>query len=101
METGCSPTQSLPLSWHVAVHGGSRGRIITNSEIAELTVSESENMVYIRKCGGVGIDAWEMPGRLAEQLEPADRPGGPTPEEPREAVQPFNSKVENVPGTEV
>ena len=32
------------------------GESFTDPEIAEITVSESENLVYVRKAGGVGFD---------------------------------------------
>jgi hypothetical protein len=73
------------------------GESFTNPEIAELTVSESENL----KSGGVGFDGMESLEDLRNNWHRLIDLAGLTPEEPREAVQPFNSKVENVPGTEV
>ena len=42
-----------------AVVGFVLGESFTNPEIAELTVSETENLVYIRKVGAVGFDGME------------------------------------------
>jgi len=53
-------TSPLSLPRHVTDDGGNGGYVLgesfTDPEIAELTVSESENLVYIRKAGGVGFD---------------------------------------------
>ena len=73
----------------------------TNPEIAEMTVSESENLVYIRKSGGIGFDGMESLEDLRNNWNRLIDVAGLTPEERREAVQLFNSKVEKVPGTEV
>jgi hypothetical protein len=42
-----------------AVVGFVLGESFTNPEITELTVSESENLVYIRQVGAVGFDGTE------------------------------------------
>lgn len=65
----------------------------TEPEIAELTVSESENLVYIRKAGAVGFDGIESLDDLRENwnrlLDAADL----TLEERKEAVRLFVAKV--------
>jgi len=42
-----------------AIVGFVLGESYTNPAIAEITVSEAENLVYIRKAGGVGFDGLE------------------------------------------
>jgi hypothetical protein len=42
-----------------AVVGYVLGKSFTNPEIAELAVSEQENLVYIRQSGAVGFDGME------------------------------------------
>jgi hypothetical protein len=84
-----------------AVVGFVLGEHFTTPEIAELTVSESENIVYIRKAGGIGFDGIESLEDLRRNWNRLLDVAGLTPEERREAVRLFNSKVEKVPGTEV
>lgn len=75
------------------------GESYTNPQIAELTVSESENLVYVRKVGAVGFDGIESLEDLRNNWNRLIDVAGLTPEERREAVRLFNSKVERVPGT--
>lgn len=67
---------------------------------AEITVSEAENLVYIRKVGGVGFDGLESLEDMRKNWNHLLDAAGLTPGERREAVRLFNSKVEKVPGTE-
>jgi len=73
----------------------------THPEIAEMTVSESENLVYIRQVGAVGFDGMESLEDLRNNWNRLLDVAGLTSEERREAVKLFNSKVEKVPGTQM
>jgi hypothetical protein len=84
-----------------AVVGFVLGESFTTPEIAELSVSENENLVYIRKGGGVGFDGIESLEDLRNNWNRLLDVAGLTPEERREAVRLFNAKVEKVPGSEV
>jgi hypothetical protein len=84
-----------------AVVGFVLGESFTNPEIAEMTVSEAENLVYFRKSGAVGFDGMESLEDLRNNWNRLIDVAGLTPDERREAVDLFNSKVEKVPGTEI
>lgn len=84
-----------------AVVGFVLGESFTDPEIAELTVSERENIVYIRKVGGIGFEGIQSLEDLRNNWNRLLDVAGLTPEERREAVRLFNSKVENLPGSEV
>jgi hypothetical protein len=73
----------------------------TTPEIAELVVSESENIVYIRKAGGVGFDGMQSLEDLRNNWNGLIDVAGLTPDERREAVRLFTERIEKVPGTEV
>jgi hypothetical protein len=72
----------------------------TDPEIAELTVSENENIVYVRKTGAVGFDGLQSLEDLRNNWNRLIEVAGLTPGERAEAVRLFNQKVERVPGTE-
>ena len=82
-----------------AVVGYVLGESFTNPEIAELTVSETENLVYFRKAGAVGFDGMESLEDLRNNWNRLIDVAGLTPEERREAVDLFKAKVSTVPGT--
>jgi len=84
-----------------AIVGYLLGEPLTDPEIAELTVSENENLVYIRKAGEVGFDGIQSLGDIRMNWNRLLDVAGLTAEERKEAVRLFNSKVERVPGTEV
>ena len=84
-----------------AVVGFILGESFTDPDIAEMTVSESENLVYIRQADAVGFDGMESLADLRNNWNRLIDAAGLTPEERREAVRLFNSKIEKVPGTEV
>ncbi len=84
-----------------AVVGYVLGESFTNAEIAELTVSESENLVYIRQTGSAGFDGIESLEDLRNNWNRLIEVAGLTNEERCSAVDPFNSKVSPVPGTEI
>src|SRR5664279_927597 len=71
----------------------------TDPQIVELTVSETENIVYIRKAGDVGFDGMQSLEDLRNNWNRLIDVAGLTPDERREAVTLFNQKVEKVPGT--
>ena len=84
-----------------AVVGFVLGESFTDPEIAELMVSENENIVYIRKAGGVGFEGIQSLEDLRNNWNRLLDVAGLTPKERREAVTLFNSKIEKVPGTEI
>ena len=83
-----------------AIVGFVLGESFTDPEIAELTVSENENIVYIRKAGAVGFDGLQSLEDLRNNWNRLIGVAGLTMEERAEAVRLFNLKVETVPGTE-
>lgn len=84
-----------------AVVGFVLGESFTDPEIAEITVSEAENLVYIRQAGAVGFDGIESLEDLRNNWNRLMDAAGLTPEERAEAVRLFKLKVEKVPGTGV
>jgi hypothetical protein len=84
----------------VAIVGFVLGKSFTTPEIAEITVSESENLVYIRKAGAVGFDGIQSLEDLRDNWNRLMDAARLTPEERQEAVALFKEKVEKVPGTE-
>jgi hypothetical protein len=84
-----------------AIVGFVLGKSFTNPDIAELTVSETENLVYIRKTGAVGFDGLQSLEDLRNNWNQLLDVAGLTADERKEAVRLFNSKVARVPGSEV
>jgi hypothetical protein len=84
-----------------AVVGFVVGEHYTNPEIAEINVSESENIVYIRKAGAVGFDGLQSLEDMRNNWNRLLDVAGLTTDERKEAVELFVSKVEKVPGTEL
>jgi hypothetical protein len=84
-----------------AIVGYVLGESYTDPEIAELTVSESENIVYIRKSGAFGFDGLQSLDDLRNNWNRLMDVAGLTPEERAEAVRLFNERVEKVPGTQI
>lgn len=82
-----------------AVVGFVLGESFTDPEIAELTVSENENLGYIRRNGTVGFDGIESLEDLRNNWNRLIEMAGLTPEERRLAVELFVSKVPTLPGT--
>lgn len=76
-----------------AIAGYVLGESWTNPAIAEITVSEADDLVYVPKAGGVGFDGVQSLTDLRNNwnrlLDAADL----TPEERREAVPLFNQRV--------
>jgi hypothetical protein len=73
----------------------------TTPQIAELTVSENENLVYIRQSGAVGFDGVQSLVDLRNNWNQLMEVAGLTPAERKEAVRLFQLKVPAVPGTEI
>lgn len=73
----------------------------TDPEIAEIAVSEQENLVYIRKTGAVGFDGMESLEDLRNNWNRLLDVAGLTADERGEAVRHFRRRVESLPGTEV
>lgn len=71
----------------------------TEPEIAELTVSETEGLVYIRRAGAAGFDGIQSLDDLRENWNRLLDAAGLMAEERQEAVRLFNAKVPVVPGT--
>ena len=83
-----------------AVVGYVLGKSFTDPEIAELTVSETENLVYVRRAGAVGFDGMQSLEDLRNNWNRLIDVAGLTADERKEAVQRFRARVETVPGTE-
>ena len=84
-----------------AIVGFVLGESFTNPEIAEISVSESEGYVYLRKEGAVGFDGFQSLDDLRQNWNRLLDVAGLEPEERREAVQLFHAKIEKVAGTEL
>ncbi len=83
-----------------AVVGFVLGESFTNPEIAEIKVSEHENLVYIRKSDEVGFNGIESLEDLRNNWNRLMDAADLTPEERREAVRLFRAKIGAIPGTE-
>ncbi|HET6247633.1 MAG TPA: hypothetical protein VFE47_08055 [Tepidisphaeraceae bacterium] len=84
-----------------AVVGYVMGESFTDSEIAEITVSEAEGIVNFRKAGAVGFDGLQSLDDLRNNWNRLLDAAGLTPDERRDAVRLFVEKVEKVRGTEL
>lgn len=84
-----------------AIVGYVLGESFTDPNIAELTVSEQENYVYIRPEGAVGFDGIQSLEDLRNNWNRLLDIAGLTAEERKEAVRLFNEKVSKIPGAEV
>jgi hypothetical protein len=84
-----------------AVVGYVVGESFTDPEIAEITVSEVEGIVYFRKAGAVGFDGLQSLDDLRNNWNRLLDVAGLTPEERRKAVNLFVERVEKVSGTEL
>jgi len=73
----------------------------TTPGIAEVTVSDAENLVYIRKEGGVGFDGIQSLEDLRNNFNRLLDVAGLTPEERREAIRLFTNRVATIPGTQI
>lgn len=77
------------------------GESWTDPAIAEITVSETEDLVYVRKTGAVGFDGVQSLTDLRNNWNRLLDAAGLTSEERREAMRHFNERVSIVPGTSV
>lgn len=75
------------------------GESWTSPQITELTVSESEDLVYIRKSDSVGFDGIQSLTDLRNNWNRLLDAAGLTQEERREAVRLFTARVCVLPGT--
>ena len=64
-------------------------------------MAESDNLVYIRKSGAIGFDGIQSLEDIRDNWNRLLDAAGLTPEERKEAVALFYSRVETLPGTEV
>ena len=64
-------------------------------------MEERDNLVYTRKAGAIGFDGIQISEDLRDNWNRLLDAAGLTPEESKEAVALFYSRVEMVPGTEV
>lgn len=72
----------------------------TEPTIAELAVSEQENIVYLRQEGAVGFEGTQSLEDLRNNWNRLLDAAELNPDERTEAVRLFNAKVSKVPGTE-
>ena len=84
-----------------AIVGYVLGESFTKPTIAELTVSEQENLVYIRKEGDVGFEGVQNLEDLRNNWNRLLDVAGLTTDERKEAVRLFNERVSKVPGMEM
>ncbi len=73
----------------------------TDPEIAEIQVSETENLVYVRQVGSVRFEGLQSLVDLRNNWNRLIDAADVTPEERKEAVRLFRAKVEKIAGTEV
>lgn len=71
----------------------------TDPSIAEITASEVEGLVYVRKAGAVGFDGIHSLTDLRNNFNRLLDAAGLTADERHEAVKAFCSKVAPIPGT--
>ena len=84
-----------------AVVGYVLGESYTDPDIAEITVSEHENLVYIRQEGAAGFGGIESLVDLRNNWNQLIDVAGLSAEQRREAVRLFNERVLKLPGTGV
>lgn len=69
--------------------------------ITEIAVSDTEDLVYIRKADGVGFDGVQSLADLRNNWNGLPDAAGLTPDERREAIRLFTVRVSVVPGTTI
>ena len=84
-----------------AVVGYFLGENFSDPEIAEIKVSETENIVYVRQFGSAHFVGLQSLVDLRNNWNRLIEVAGLTPEERTEAVRLFLARVEKVAGTEV
>ena len=75
------------------------GESWSDPKIAEIVVSEQEDLAYIRKVGGIGFDGVHSLTDLRNNWNRLLDAAGLTEDERHEAVKVFCSKVAPIPGT--
>lgn len=83
-----------------AVVGYVPGESFTDPQIAQIAVSEQENLAYIRQQGAAGFDGIESLEDLRRNWNRLLDAAGLTPEERKQAVGLFIAKVATLPGTQ-
>ena len=97
-----NPTRFPGMSpFMAAIVGFVVGESFTDPAIAEIAVSEAENLVYVRKVGGVGFDGIQSLEDLRGNWNRLMDAAGLTEEERSEAVGLFKARIEKVAGTGV
>jgi hypothetical protein len=84
-----------------AIVGYVIGEAFTEPTIAEITVSEQENLVYIRQEGAAGFEGVQSLEDLRNNWNRLLDAAELTDEERKEAVRLFNERVAKVPGMEM
>lgn len=84
-----------------AIVGYVLGESFTRPEIAEIKVSEAENLAYIRQAGAVGFDGVHSLDDLRNNWNRLIEAAALTPAERNQAVRLFTEKITTIPGTEV
>lgn len=84
-----------------AIVGYVLGESFTDPEIAEIKVSETENLVYVRQAGSARFEGLQSLVDLRNNWNRLIDVAGLAPEERKEAVSLFVARVEKVAGTEV
>ena len=74
------------------------GESFTDPGIAEIKISEAENLVYIRREGAMGFDGIESLADLRNNWNRLMDAAGLTVEERKLAVDLFRAKVERISG---
>lgn len=77
------------------------GESWTEPAIAEVTVSEAEDLVYVRKADSAGFDGLQSLTDLRNNWNRLIDAAELTPEERSEAVALFRRRIDTLPGTEV
>jgi hypothetical protein len=84
-----------------AIVGYVLGESFTDPEIAEINVSERENLIFFRQAGELRFEGLQSLVDVRNNWNALMDAAGLTPEERAEAVRLFRSRVELLPGTEV
>lgn len=102
LKTKLNPTRFPGMSpMMAAIVGYVLSESFTEPAIAEITVSEVENLVYFRKAGAVGFDGLQSLEDLRNNWNRLLDVAGLTADERKCAVELFRSKIRTVPGTNV
>jgi len=93
------PSRFTEMSPLMAIVAYVLGESWTDPAIVEITVSEAEDLVYIRKAGSVGFDGiqslTDLRNNFNRLLDAADL----TPDERRDVVRLFGARIARIPGT--